>query len=264
MHTSIKRSATFGLPLLGLPLLGLLFGSNAASAELKVRLPTVDYQEVELEHNGLVTFGRKGTEFDRGQSYANELAYGLTPWWQIEVESILVAGATTSLRSEAFAFENTFQLTQPGEYFFNVGFFLQYEHVMARNSPNAFTAGPIIQKELPNFLGLYTVHTVDLLFSREVGAHAGRATGFSYAWQSIAKLHPLLSPGIEFYGSIADLGGSGRYNQQFHMAGPVLTGTQRLGSGFGKLRYELGYLFGLTSNSPNGAIRWRLEYEFVF
>jgi hypothetical protein len=77
-------------------------------------------------------------------------------------------------------------------------------------------------------------------------------------------LYPLINPGIEFYGTIADIGNSGRYNRQFHMVGPVLAGAQRLGNGLGKLRYEVGYLFGLTSNSPNGAVRWRLEYEISF
>jgi hypothetical protein len=250
--------------ILGTVILALLASAPAAQAELKVRMPTVDFREIELEHNGLVTFGRKGTEFDRAQSYTNEIAYGLTPWWQLEVESALVSGAGTTLRSEAFAFENTFQLTEPGEYFFNYGFFAEYEHTKARGSANAFTFGPIIQKELPNLLGLNTLHTVNLFLSHDVGANASRATGFSYAWQSIALRHPLLSPGIEFYGSIPDLGNSGPYNRQFHMVGPVLVGAHNFGNHLGKIKYEVGYQFGLTSNSPTGAVRWRLEYEIAF
>jgi hypothetical protein len=241
-----------------------LLTTARAHAELKVRMPTVDFREFEFEHNGLVTFGRRGTPFDRAQSYTNEIGYGLTPWWQVELESALVAGAGTTLRSEAFAFENTFQLTEPGEYFFNLGLFAEYQHVMTRGSANALTLGPIIQKELPSFLGLNTLHTVNLFFSRDVGANASRATEFSYAWQSVTRLHPLFNPGIELYGVIPELGNSGRYNRQFHMLGPVVVGTQRLGDHLGKLKYEVGYQFGLTSNSPSGAIRWRLEYELAF
>jgi hypothetical protein len=252
-----------GIAALGIPL-SLLVAVGTAHAELKVRMPTVDYRELELEHNGLVTFGHKGTEFDRAQNYTNEIAYGLTPWWQVELEQALVANPGTTLRNEAFAFENTFQLTEPGEYFFNFGFFAEYEHVMTRGSANALTFGPIIQKELPSFLGLSTLHTVNLFFSHGVGANASRATGFTYAWQSVARLHPLLSPGVELYGTISDLGNSGRYNRQFHTIGPVLVGTQRLGNGLGRIRYEVGYQFGLTSNSPTGAVRWRLEYEIAF
>jgi hypothetical protein len=168
MKIAAKRTAILGL----IPL-SLLIGSSAVRAELKVRMPTVEYRELELEHNGLVTFGRKETAFDRAQSYTAEIAYGLTPWWKIELESALVAGAGTTLRNDAFAFENTFQLTEPGEYFFNLGFFAEYEHPMARGSANALTFGPIIQKELPSFLGLNTLHTVNLFLSRDVGAPAG-------------------------------------------------------------------------------------------
>src|ERR1700712_4694084 len=190
---------------LALATAGLLTSHDVARADLKVRMPTVEYRELELEHNGLVIFGSKGSAFDRLQSYTNEIAYGITPWWKVELESSLAAGAGRSLRSDAFAFENTFQLTEPGEYFFNFGFFAEYEHVTVRGSPNAVTLGPIIQKELPSFLGLSTLHTVNLFFSRDVGANASRATGFSYAWQSVARLTPLLAPGVELYGTIPEL-----------------------------------------------------------
>jgi hypothetical protein len=241
----------------------LLAWPGVTHAELKVRMPTVEYQEVELEHNGLMTFGPRGSSFDRSQSYTNEIAYGITPWWQIEVESSVAAGAGQSLRSDAFAFENTFQLTEPGEYFVNLGFFAGYEHVMVRGAPNAVTLGPIIQKELPSFLGLNTLHTANLFFTRDIGANAGRAIGFTYAWQSVVRLMPLLAPGIEFFGQIESLGQAGHYNQQQHLVGPVVTGEQALG-GLGELKYEVGYLFGVTTNSPTGAVRWRLEYDIAF
>jgi hypothetical protein len=32
----------------------------------------------------------------------------------------------------------------------------------------------------------------------------------------------------------------------------------------GKVKYEVGYLFGATEQSPRGAVRWRFEYELSF
>jgi hypothetical protein len=32
----------------------------------------------------------------------------------------------------------------------------------------------------------------------------------------------------------------------------------------GKLKYELGWLFGATGASPQGALRWRTELEVPF
>ena len=33
---------------------------------------------------------------------------------------------------------------------------------------------------------------------------------------------------------------------------------------YGKIKYELGYLFGVTPATPRGAIRWNFEYEIPF
>ncbi len=30
------------------------------------------------------------------------------------------------------------------------------------------------------------------------------------------------------------------------------------------LKYEAGYLFGITSATPRGAVRWNFEYEMAF
>jgi hypothetical protein len=43
----------------------------------------------------------------------------------------------------------------------------------------------------------------------------------------------------------------------------VLVGLQNFAP-YGKLKYEVGYLFGLTQATPRGTIRWRLEYEIPF
>ena len=51
-------------------------------------------------------------------------------------------------------------------------------------------------------------------------------------------------------------------SEQEHKLGPVLRGLIRLGTDLNmKLRYEAGYLFGLTSATPDGEIKWLLEIE---
>ena len=243
--------------------LGLLATIRPAAADLKVRMPTVDYRELEFEHNGLVTFGPKGSGFDRAQSYTNEIGYGVTPWWQIEMEGEMSAGAGKNLTFDAATLENTFQLTEPGRYAFNLGFFFEYSQVTVKGAPNGITFGPIIQKELPDFLGLDTLHTLNVLFARDVGAYASRSTALQLGWQSVARFHPLFAPGVEYYGIIDDLGRTGTFNQQQHYVGPVLTGAKSF-SPYGKLKYEVGYLFGMSTATSPGAVRWRLEYEISF
>ena len=241
----------------------LLLIAHAARAELQVRMPEVDYRELEFEHNGLVTFGPKGSSLDRAQSYTNEIGYGVLPWWGIGLEGELASGGGQHLTWNAVTLENTFQLTEPGEYFFNLGFFAEYSQSTLRGQPNSVTAGPIVQKELNDVFGIDSVHTLNLFLSHDMGNGASRATMFSYAWQSLIRTHPLISPGVEFYGQIDDIAHPGPTSQQQHLAGPVLAGAVGFAP-YGTLKYEVGYLFGLTPASGRSAVRWRLEYEIAF
>src|SRR6202012_3036340 len=100
--------------------------STPAYAELQVRVPEVDYLELEFEHNGLITFDSKGSPLNHAQSYTNSIGYGVLPWWKIELEGEMESGGGQHLLWDAVTLENTFQLTEPGQYFFNVGFFFEY------------------------------------------------------------------------------------------------------------------------------------------
>ncbi|MBV9249765.1 MAG: FTR1 family protein [Acetobacteraceae bacterium] len=244
-------------------LAGVVGLPNAARADLKVRMPTVEYREFEFENNGLVTFDRSGSPLNRAQSYTNEIGYGVLPWWLIELEGEMQSGGGEHLNWSAVTLENTFQLTQPGEYFFNWGFFAEYSRATLNGTADSVTAGPIVQKELNNVLGVDSLHTINLFLSHDVGHFGGHETGFEGSWQSVVLLHPMLAPGFEYYSLIGDIANAGPFNRQQHLVGPVLTGVA-LFAPYGKIRYEAGYLVGLTSASPRGALRWRLEYEIAF
>jgi hypothetical protein len=237
--------------------------AGPAWADLQVRMPEVEYRELEFEHNGLVTFDTKGSPLNRAQSYTNEIGYGVLPWWRIELEGELASGGGQHLTWDAVTMENTFQLTEPGEYFFNFGVFAEYAQSTLRGQPSAFTVGPIIQKELNDVLGIDSLHTLNLFLSRDVGHDATKATGLQISWQSVAELTPLIAPGFEYYGLISDIATPGTSSQQQHLIGPVLTGAYNFAP-YGKLKYQVGYLFGLTPASGRSAVRWKLEYEIAF
>ena len=236
--------------------------ATAAKADLKVRLPHVGWGELEFEHNGLVTFAAKGAPGDRAGSFTNSIAYGLTPWWQIELEAEAATAPGRSATWNALTLENTFQLTERGQYLFDVGFFMEYSHATGKGA-DSVKFGPILHREINNVFGIDTAHTLNVFVARDVGPNASRDTTLQMAWQSVARLHPLFAPGIEYFAEIAKVAHTGTYDQQQHFAGPVLTGAQSFAP-FGKLKYQVGYLFGTTTATPKSAIRWKLEYEIRF
>jgi hypothetical protein len=237
--------------------------STAARADFKVRSPIVDYREIEFEHNGATTFDKAKSGRSNNQSYTNEIGIGPFPGWFVELEGEWAAPSAENLRYEATTIENYFQLTPQGKYWIDLGFFAEYSHAASRADPDSFTFGPLVQKELPGFLGTDTLHTLNLLVSKEVGRNRTDDTGFLYAWQSRLRLNPLFEPGVEVYGEIGDIERPGKLADQQHRIGPVLVGQYNL-FGYGKIKYEMGYLFGLTRATEDGAVRWRLEYEIPF
>ncbi len=174
-------------------------GTRSASAELHVRMPTVEYRELEFEHNGLFTFDKKGSDLNHQQSYTNAIGYGVLPWWKVELEGELAGGPGVERTLAATTLENWFELTQPGEYFFNAAIFVEYSQATGQTNPNSFTFGPIIQKELNNVLGVDSLHTLNVFFSRDVGRGASKATGFQYAWQSRLLLNRYVDPAVELF-----------------------------------------------------------------
>jgi len=234
-----------------------------AKAEFKVRYPVVEYRELEVEHNGAVTFDKRNSGKNNNQSYPNEIEFGFTPEWKVGVEGVTEANAGENLHFKASAIENYLQLTPQGKYWADVAFFTEFERPSSSKSAPSITFGPLIQKEVPDIFGLDTQHTANLLFTKEVGHLGGAATPVLVAWQSRLRLHPMVEPGFEYYGAIDDVANPGQLADQQHRVGPILAGLYAFPP-YGKLKYEMGYLFGLTRAAEKGAARWRLEYEIAF
>jgi hypothetical protein len=247
--------------------LGALALPAPARADLKVRSPIVEWQEVEFEHNGLYTFDKGKSALNGNQSYTFELGYGVTPWWEVELEGETQAISGSNIRLNARTIENTFQLLPQGKYWLDLGLFAEFSNSVIPGEPSELTAGPILQKESPAPFGSATMlHTLNVLFTREVGQGRGSRTGGFVAAQSRLRLHPLFEPGVELYYNVDDLGRPGRFADQELFVGPAFTGAYVLGRfGLpGAVKYEVGYLFGATPQTPRGAVRWRFEYELQF
>jgi len=241
----------------------LLFWAGAATlhparADFQVRSPTVEYQEIEFEHNGDTTFDRRNSGMSNDQSYTFSIGYGVTAWWKTELEAETAAPPGENLKFDATTWENTFQITETGEYWADLGFFFEYSHAHQHGDPESVTFGPLVQKEIGS-----TLHTFNFLLDKDMGSGASDGTGLELAWQSLWRINQYASPGIEYYGEIDDLGHPGKLSQQQHRVGPVVVGAVAFPPN-GKIKYEVGYLFGLTNATERGAVRWKFEYEAHF
>ncbi|WP_428483189.1 hypothetical protein [Rhodopila sp.] len=246
-----------------------LLAAFPARADYHIVYPNeIDLGELEIEHNGDAQFDRR-TANSGATSYTIEFGTGLTTWWHSEIEfgfDRAPGGQEPSLLSQLVT-ENTFELTEPGEAFFDSGFYFEYGQTVARGrnaAANEITFGPLVSKDIGR-----TTHTLNLFFTRQLGPdQTSQGLDISYAWQSRWNLWAPLSPAIEIYGDAGTLGGMPRFSRQQLLTGPVAIGSlnlNALGLGrAGRLKYELGWLFGATQATATGTLRWRAEVEIPF
>ena len=245
----------------------------AANAEYKLRYPNIDEGEVEIEHNYSATFDKRQQNNGR-QSSPTEIGIGVLPFWTVELEGEFSKEPGNNMRSsspeggsankwsfDATTFENYFMLTEPGKYWLDFAIFAEYSRVLHRADADSVTLGGLFQKQDMKWL-----HTLNLYWEKEVGPNAGTADGFQYGWQTRYLLGPYFQPGVEIYGQIDDLSHPGPFDAQQFRAGPMFAGSFSLKDilGRGKLKYEAGYLFGMTGATEQGTLRTQLELEFPF
>ena len=235
-----------------------------AYADFEMHYPVIDYREAELEHNGSTSVDNR-SNLNNNQSYTVELGYGVTPWWEPEIEFDLGAAPGQNWTYSATTFENTFQFTPQGEYWADLGFFAEYSHAASRTDADETTFGPLVQKEWNNPFGsgVDTLHTLNLLVSKQVGRNRNDATPVQLSWQSRLRINAFFEPGIEYYGNFNNIADRVTMTDPTHRAGPVIVGAYNMYQ-YGKLKYEAGYLFGLNNATERRTVRWRLEYEKSF
>jgi len=247
--TNRRASTAVGLAVLAL----LLLNPGAAQAAFKVYSPVVIGHEWELETRGVVDRD-SNTSKDHKQKQIYEIGYAPTDRWATAIFAELEKPPGGSLKTEAVAWENILQLFEQGEKWIDAGLYGEYE-ASTRGGPDKIEAKVLLEKPVGNF-----VHTANLIFEKEIGSGAEDSVELGYAWRTGLRLMPEFEPSIEAFGEFGPIDDFKSGSQQKHNIGPVMRGLLGV---FGTLhlRYELGYLFGLTDGSANGEIKWLLELE---
>lgn len=229
----------------------------AAALDTKVYSPHVVEGELAFEQRGFAAFDGDPQK-DRFVKTRYELEYGLTSWWKTALigEAERSAGKDGPFKYTATALENLFQLTEPGEYWLDLGFYTELESPVAEEDPYEFEWKLLLEKDLGQ-----TTHRLNLIFSKTFGLHASSRVDATFGWASFLRYREWLQPGFEVYGEPGDF--TDRVNNQSYRIGPVLYGTLP-GIGNGKFKYEIGYLAGITTATPSSAVKWLMEYEVHF
>lgn len=251
---SIKTAGVLAVATLAVFVL-TLFSVSPVHAGYKVYYPKVEQGESELELRGHVDYD-KDPAIDNAQSFKVGVGHGFTSYWftELYVEAKKNAG-DSNYETEAYEWENLFQLTEPGKYWADTGFAIEYAHARESTDPNEWELMPIVQKQLGRQL-----ITLNIPFVYETGNNAAKVWELEYAWQYKWLGNPLLEFGIEGYGKLGEVTNWSPSSQQEHQMGPSLFGKFKTDVRHA-WKYQLGILFGLTESTPEKTLYGILEYE---
>jgi len=256
----MRAKATIAATAFGM---GLLLWSTQAAADYKVWTPDVNRGLLELETVGDVTSDPSASK-SQAQSYTFEAEYGVTSWWQteLELEFNREPGLDQSTYFSQVTSENLFQFTERGQYWIDVGFFAEYGQHIQQGNPNETTFGPVLRKD---FWG--TSNSVNLFLERDFGPTASSRPYFQYAWETRIDAWVMaigrkfvVEPGFQVYGAPGQVGRIPKWSEQDERAGPQLFG-KIFSLGPGTLEWNGGVLYGLTQATPRMTVRWQIEYE---
>ncbi|MCH7806834.1 MAG: FTR1 family protein [Proteobacteria bacterium] len=231
--------------------LAIAFLSNQSEAGvLKVYSPIVEKGEMELEVFGVL-------EDDNTAGFKHEVGLGVTDRWftSIYLETEKKPGGFYN--GKFIATEHIFQLTGQGQYFIDVGVYLEYKVALDSGRPDKFEGKILLEKSTRHF-----THTANIIFENEIGPGAAQGTDLEYAWQSLYRFKPSLQFGLQGFGKFGKIHDFLPGRMQRHQIGPAFRAKQRLGNKTFFV-YEAGYMIGLTQGSKN-VFRWLVELEIYF
>lgn len=231
----------------------LAFTCQASEAEAKkIYSPVVEKGALELAYLFDYTVDNDPAKSGNAR-HQFELEYGVTDRWMTAIYGDFRKNPGKAFTYHAFKWENIYQLFAQGKQWLDAGLYVEYALTQrALSQPDAVEFKLLLEKNI----GAWT-HTANIILKKELGTNAGNKIRAGYAWRSRWRWKRFLQPSVELYGSFGELGNTRPLSQQSHQLGPVLIGKLRNG-----LSYEAGYLFGLTSNSDQGQLKFIIGYEF--
>ncbi len=235
---------------------GCAFGfSRSALAEKLVFAPNAEQGEWEVENTGVYDFDPHKDK-NAVQEYHYAVGYGVNSFWhtelELEGETLPSDGAITGYKTTHLEWENIFQLAEKGQYWVDPGIYLAYEAPLINKQVGQFEGKILLEKDYQKFSNI-----LNISFNQEVGEGADRHTDAGISWSSRYRLSQYFEPGFEYWNDFSAIDHHLNYDEQSHQVGPVIYG--RLNR---HIKYDVGYLFGISDAVPRGEIKWNLEYEF--
>ncbi len=224
-----------------------------AQATKQVYTPYVEKGELEVEWKGRYEID-DNNDVDGKWVQKGAIGYGVTEHWftefYLEFEKSGESGSDVEL--DGIEWENKFMLTNPGEYWADVGVLTELVYSTSGGADKG-EVKLLLAKDVDK-----TSHAANFVLEREFGDDASDDTEAGFAWSSKYRHSEKFEPGVELHSSFGSISDGESYDEQKHMVGPVAYGH------IGHIGYDVGVLFGISDAAPDATLKAILEYEWYF
>jgi len=229
-----------------------------AGAEDYVREPGVEYGEREIDFKAGTSQLKSSQGGRRESAAAIGFGWGATPWWFTEAYVKYEKNPGEGTKYDAWEWENKFQLTEPNQYFMDVGAFVEIEVPRNRDEGYEIAFGPLFQFDTGPVRWNANPVFEKVVRSREEGSHP---TELGYQLQARYTVRPNFDVGFQAFGEMGEWNHWEPGSEQEHKIGPAVFGKVKLG-GREAIRYNAAWLFGASEAAPRNTFRLQVEYEF--
>jgi hypothetical protein len=246
----------FAPRLLAAAALGLPIASHASPSDY-VYYPGVEYGEREIDFKYGTAKAKDLQGGGRESAGSIGFGYGAAERWFTEAYLKYHKVSGDKAGYDAVEWENKFALTEPNQYFADVGLITEIEIPKERRTEGyEFRIGPLFQFDTGALRW-----NANLLFARVFRGVDPHVTEMGYQLQARYTLSRELEVGVQAFGEM------GRWNrwesrdEQNHRIGPAVFGKLKL-EGRQAIRYNAAFLCGETKAAPRNTFRLQAEYEF--
>jgi hypothetical protein len=223
-------------------------------SDLKVYTPIVEKGDFGFEVLGNTTID-KNDEKGGFQYHEFEFEYGVTDWWASSITNSLVVPADGSLKYNVFGWENTFQFTEEGKYWLDLGVHIELEFDDEKDESDQVEVRFMFRRNTDA-----VEHILNFNFEQQFGSQADESLELEYIWRSKFRMTEKTAAGFEAFGALGEVKSFEPVKEQEHIIGPAFYYDFELGDI--EVESHLVWLFGLTDASADNTFRWQLEFEF--
>jgi hypothetical protein len=227
--------------------------STGAVASDKVSSPNVTKDKFDIEYRGGYDSDHRRSK-DHHQVHKLVTGYGVTDRIKLQLEMESSNDTDTDWDMNVLELAFKYQFFKPDEAWLSSMVELAYAKNTDGNDPDEASLKFLFQKEWEKkYIG-----TLNLSAVEEIGEFSENGRTYKAGLSTVYKVNDYFMPGFEYYANTGNLRNGNSYEEQRHSFGPVVHGK------YGDIKYQVGYLFGISEAAQDERLKVIIGYETKF